>query len=90
MTTERIQGSDKIQRDGYTYKVGRLGRRAVREVAPRGSINFNNDGLSLHTESGKRRAGFRLEWIVLNGVLVLVLVIGVMLAWPWLVSMAGS
>lgn len=50
---------------GYNYKMdGHHARVGVREVAPRGSVNPSRNALTPHPEAGKRRAGWRLEWIL--------------------------
>jgi hypothetical protein len=70
----------KVQSGGYSYSVSPNNPQVgCRRVAPRGSTNRHAHGLSPDTEEGKRRAGYRLEWIIFS-VLLLILFYSVLTA----------
>lgn len=58
--------TETVRIEGYEYTLdGHHGRVATQEVSPGGYTN-PDAYVRPHTEEGKRRAGWRIEWLVLT------------------------
>lgn len=77
----QVVGVKDAKIDSINYKVdGHHERVAAREVKPGGYVSENAALVTPHTEDGKRRAGWRIEYILLSIGVVWGLIIVIMVS----------